>query len=255
MISALMIDTNEIATAPWIDKLTFAGAPKMVTKLEHGDIWATTDDGDMVCIERKTPSDLLNSIKDKHIFKQVAGMRARTPFSYVVVTGILTATSTGKVIADERVTGWDWNAVQGALIDVQEMGVRVVQCISNNEYEPTVLRLCGRERGKEKVIEPTATPRIMSPGEVLLCSLPGIGWERAQALLAEFENRPAYALAWLTWTNFQADVQIAGIGKGIKNNVRHALGLGDVDVLEVLPDEKWFAENKRKVSELCLTQS
>lgn len=236
-----MIDTNEIATAPWINGLMFDGAPRIVTKLDHGDIWATTDNSDMICIERKTPSDLLNSIKDNHIFKQVAGMRAHTPWAYVVVTGTLTATGTGKVIADERVTGWDWNAVQGALIDIQEMGVRVVYCLNNAEYEPTVLRLCGRDRGKEKVIEPTATPRIMSPGEALLCSLPGIGWDRAQALLAEFENRPAYALAWLTWFGFQSDVQIAGIGKGVKANVRRALGLGDTDVLEVLPD---FSKNK-----------
>lgn len=236
-----MIDTNEIATAPWINGLMFDGAPRIVTKLDHGDIWATTDNNDMVCIERKTPSDLLNSIKDNHIFRQVAGMRTHTPWAYVVVTGTLTATAAGKVIADERVTGWDWNAVQGALIDIQEMGVRVVYCLNSAEYEPTVLRLCGRERGKEKVIEPTAQPRIMSPGETLLCSLPGIGWDRAQALLTEFENRPAYALAWLTWFGFQSDVQIAGIGKGVKTNVRRALGLGDTDVLEVLPD---FSKNK-----------
>lgn len=240
-IAAIMLDSNEVATAPWTNKLTFGGVPKIVTNLEWGDLIATTDQNDMIIIERKTSNDLLGSIKDKHIFAQMAGMRALSPWSYLVVCGTLTANTNGKVIADERVTGWDFNAVQGAMIDIQEMGVRIVHCLSNAEYEPTVLRLCNRERSKEKIIEPTAQPRIMSPGEAMLCSLPGIGWERAQALLTEFENRPAYALAWLTWFGFQSDVQIAGIGKGVKSNVRRALGLGETDVLEVLPD---FSKSK-----------
>lgn len=235
-ISAVMLDNNEVATAPWTKDLTFGGVPRMITNLEWGDLIATTDSNDLIAIERKTPSDLLNSIGDKHIFKQCAGMRVYTPWSYLLITGTIDATPNGKVVADGRVSGWSFDAVQGALLDVQEMGVRVVYCTSSSEYESTVLRLCRRDRGPEKIIEPTAQPRIMSPGEALLCSLPGIGWDRAQALLAEFENRPAYALAWLTWFGFQSDVQIAGIGKGVKTNVRRALGLGDTDVLEVLPD-------------------
>ena len=235
-ISAVMLDINETVTAPWTGDLTWGGATKIVTKLSCGDLIATTDGGDLIAVERKTVSDLLASIKDKHIFKQCASMRALTSWCYLLITGVIEATPNGKVIADGRVTGWDWDAVQGALIDIQEMGVRVVYCLGANEYEATVLRLCRRDRSVDKVIEPTARAREMSPGEAMLCSLPGIGWERAQALLEEFDNRPAYAIAWLTWFGFQKDIQIAGIGKGIKAQVRKALGLGDTDILEVLPN-------------------
>lgn len=242
MITGIMIDSNEIVTAPWIDKLTFDDVPRTVTKLQYGDVLATTDTGDMVAVERKTPSDLLNSIKDKHIFKQCAGMRQQTPWAYLVVTGALTATHDGKVIADNRVTGWNWNAVQGALLDIQDLGVKVIYCTSNSEYEPTVIRLCNRERRHEKIIEPTVQPRIMSPGEVMLCALPGIGHERASKLLDEFDNRASLALSWLTWYGYNVNVEIAGIGNGVKSGVRKALGLPDGHVLEVVPDEKTLAE-------------
>lgn len=245
MITAVMVDSNEIATAPWIDKLTFGGVPRLVTKLEHGDIMATTDTNDVICIERKTPSDLLNSIRDKHIFKQCAGMRAQTPWAYLVVTGPPQATKDGKVIADDRVTGWNWNSMQGALLEIQDLGVKIAYCTSNKEYEATVVRLCNRERSDTKIIEPTIQSRVMSPGEAILCSLPGIAWERASKLLDEFDNDVGQALAWLTWigyTTTSVNTDIAGIGLGIKRGVRNALNIRDGYVLDVLPDEKTLQE-------------
>ncbi len=230
-ITALMIDTNDLATAPWLKSLSFGGVPKVPTNLTWGDLLATTDNGDMVIIERKTPSDLLNSIKDNHIFAQAAGMRQTSPWSYIIVTGYLTATSSGYVIANERITGWQWDSVQGALISLQEMGVRVTYCLSDKDYESTVIRLCNRERSKERIIEPTALPRVLTPGEVLLTSLPGIGLERAQRLLREFDNNPAKALVWLTRKKAKP---LAGIGEGIKRAVKSALGLGEYEEMYTL---------------------
>lgn len=230
-ITAVMLDTNEAASAPWTSALTFGGIPKMTTNLSWGDIVAVTDDNNMVIIERKTASDLLNSIKDNHIFAQAAGMRELSPWVYVVITGVLLATASGHVIADGRTTGWHWDAVQGALISIQEMGVRIVYCLSENEYEATVIRLCNRERSKERIIEPTSLPRMMSSGEVLLTSLPGIGLERAQKLLREFDNNPAKALAWLTR---KKATSLAGIGDGIKRAVKSSLCLGEYDEMFVL---------------------
>lgn len=230
-ITALMIDTNDLATAPWLKSLTFGGVPKMPTNLEWGDLIATTDTGDMVIVERKTPSDLLNSIRDNHIFAQAAGMRAMSPWSYIVITGPLTATGSGYVIANDRITGWQWDSVQGALISLQEMGVRIVFCLSDKDYEATVIRLCNRERSKERIIEPTAQPRALTPGEVLLTSLPGIGLERAQRLLREFDNNPAKALVWLTRKKAKP---LAGIGDGIKRAVKSALGLGEYEEMYTL---------------------
>lgn len=234
-ITAILLDSREPA---WVHDLKFGGAMKMVTALDYGDAWVTAANGDMICIERKAPNDLLSSIKDNRLFNQVAGIRAKTPWAYLVITGILTSTVNGKVIADERVSGWDWNSVQGALLTVQEMGVRVVFTESDQDYEATVNRLCSRERKPEFVIEPLAQPKFMSPGEIMLTALPGIGLERAQTLLREFDNRPCDALAWLTWHRWNEEHPVAGIGKGIKVSVRKALNLEDHMILDVCPDEK-----------------
>lgn len=234
-VQMIMVDSREPS---WVQELKFGGAMKMVTALDYGDAWVTASNGDMICIERKAPNDLLSSIKDNRLFNQIAGIRAKTPWAYLVVTGVLTATIAGKVIADERVSGWDWNSVQGALLTVQEMGVRVVYCQSDNDYESTVCRICSRDRKPEFVIEPLAQPKFMSPGEIMLTALPGIGLERAQTLLREFDNRPADALAWLTWHRWNEDHPVAGIGPGVKRTVRAALNLEDHMILDVCPDEK-----------------
>lgn len=231
-----MVDSREPKA---IQELKFGGAMKIVTALDYGDAWATTDNGDLVCIERKAPNDLLSSIKDNRLFNQVAGIRSKTPWAYLVITGVLSSTVSGKVVADERVSGWDWNSVQGALLSVQEMGVRVATCLSDDDYEATICRICSRERKPEFVIEPLSQPKFMSTGEVLLTSLPGIGLERAQTLLKEFDNKPADVLAWLTWHRWHEDHPVAGIGQGIKRGVRAALGLDEWHVFDIVPDEKY----------------
>jgi ERCC4-type nuclease len=234
-ISAIILDSREPA---WVHGLKFGGAAKMVTALDFGDAWITAASGDMICVERKAPNDLLGSIKDNRLFNQVAGIRNKTPWAYLVVTGILSATVSGKVVAEERVSGWDWNSVQGALLTVQEMGVRVVVCQSDQDYESTICRIASRDRKPEHVIEPLTQPKFMSPGEIMLTALPGIGLERAQTLLKEFDNRPCDALAWLTWHRWNEDHPVAGIGPGIKKGVRKALNLEDHMVLDVCLDER-----------------
>ena len=235
-ITGLIIDSRE---PTWVQELKFGGAMKLVAALEFGDAWATTDTGDMICIERKAPNDLLGSIKDNRLFNQVAGIRSKTPWAYLVISGILRATPAGKVIADDRVSGWDWNAVQGALTTVQEMGVRVVYCQSDQDYEACVCRICSRERKPEFIIEPLAQPKFLSPGEIMLTALPGIGLERAQLLLREFDNKACDALAWLTWHRWNEQHPIAGIGPGIKRAVRTAMGIDDNLVMDIVPDEKF----------------
>lgn len=232
MLTAIMIDTNELATAPWLNKLTFGGVPKMPANLEYGDIWATTDTGDLICIERKTPIDLLNSIKDKHIFYQSAGMREKSPWSYIVVTGCLRPVGCNVMIDGSGVTGWNWNSLQGALREIQEMGVVIIYCLGDEEYESTVMGLCNRNLSKEKILQPAMKSREMSYGEIVLTSLPGIGIERANTLLCLFNYNPAKALAWLT--HKQSDINAQGFGDGIKRAVKSALSLGEYDELFVV---------------------
>lgn len=230
-ITAILIDSRE---PDWVQGLKFDSVPKMVTALEFGDIWVTTDAGDLICVERKTPTDLLGSIKDNRIFAQIAGMKEKTPWAYLMITGLLGASTGGKVIADNRVTGWDFRSIQGALLSIQEAGIGVVYCDGDDDYEAAVKTLCNRHRKIENVIEPRQQSRVMSPGEIMLTALPGIGIERAGKLLTAFDNRPAQALAWLTWLHSDPCYDIEGIGVGVKRAVRVALKLEDSEEFDVI---------------------
>lgn len=230
-LTAVMLDSREPAN---ITAMRFGGAPTVVTTLQSGDLWATTDDGTLLVVERKTPNDLLASIKDNRLFGQVTAMRERSAWVYVVITGVLSHTLDGKVIANERTTGWDWDSVQGALLTVQELGAGVVMCRGDEWYEDAVLRLARRDHSKEKAIQPRTQGHILSGAEQILTSLPGIGLERAQRLLNYFDNA-AHALAWLTWMGTFAEVE--GIGDGTKRQVRRALGLSDDQWLTVFYEE------------------
>lgn len=228
MITAVMIDSRE---PQQFQQLKFGNAPTVVTALECGDLWASTEDGSLLIIERKTAGDLLASIKDGRLFQQAAAMRQRSVWAYLVITGILADSIDGHVVTDGRATGWRWTDVQGALLTVQELGVAVVQCAGDGQYEETVLRLARRERCTEKALAPRTLGRVLTPAEMVLTSLPGIGLERAQQLLQEWDGRTAYALAWLTQMDTWVD--LAGIGNGTKLNARRALRLEDDEWLTV----------------------
>lgn len=230
MLTGCFIDSRE---PEHIQRLTFGGVPCVVTALECGDLWASCADGELLVIERKTTNDLLGSIADGRLFQQALKIRERSQWAYLVVTGYLQPTHDGKTFVG-KATGWDWNAVQGALLDVQETGVQIVYCEHDNSYEATVQRLAKRSRAG-RVLNNTARPaRVMTAGETILTSLPGIGLERAQTILEEFPTA-AQAITWLTWPNTVAE--IAGIGDGIKAGVRRALGLTQSESLTVWSDE------------------
>lgn len=230
MLTAAVLDSRE---PTHIQQLTFGGIPTVIAALECGDLWASCDDGELLVIERKTTSDLLGSIADGRVFQQALKMRERSKWAYVVITGYLQPTNDGKTFVQGKATGWDWNAVQGALLDVQETGVQVLYCEHDNAYEATVIRLAKRSRAGRVLMNTARTARVMTAGETILTGLPGIGLERAQGILAEFET-PAQALAWLTWTD--TALEVAGIGNGIKAGVRRALGLNEGESLTIWSD-------------------
>jgi len=226
-LQSVMIDSRE---PEWVQKLAFGNAPTAVVALEMGDVWAATTDGSILIIERKTTTDLLGSIKDNRIFQQAKAMHEQSPWAYVVITGALIPGPDSKVIAGGRETGWDWNAVQGALLTVQELGVGIVTCVSDADFGATVTRLA--QRGREAVrVEPRRLAYLVGAGEAALAALPGIGPERIGVLL-DFCSTPAWALTFLTdTTNGQ---RVTGIGDNTKRAVRKALGLEDWAELAVV---------------------
>lgn len=238
-ITAVMVDSRE---PEHIQKLNF-GVPSIVTFLETGDLMAATDDGHTILVERKTPDDFLNSLKDDRLFPQLARMtqeanlqsirgESRTHWNYLVVTSPLTCDRNGKVITERGVTGWSFSAVMGAILSIQEMGVFVVFCNGQSDYADCIIRLGRRNRTDELKLLPPRPASILGPKAAFLASLPGIGIERVQELLDWSANSPAAALSGIT------DLSIpAPIGKQYRKNIKAMLGLEENQTLEIYQKE------------------
>ena len=224
-ITAVMCDSREPS---WVQALSFGGAMKAITALECGDVWASTGDGALVCIERKTSTDLLGSLSDERLWHQLTALRAKTEWAYLVITGVLQPSGAGMVITDRGESGWKWASVQGALIRAQECGVVVVHAAGDGDFESTVERLCARTRSPELVLRPVRTPTVLSAGEQVLASLPGIGLDKAQALLSGV-GTAAWGLIDLTDMRTKTvrglHGEVRGIGDVTKLKARDALGI------------------------------
>jgi len=231
VILSAVIDSRE---PTWVQGLTFGGVPTAVAPLDAGDLMLATDDNCILLVERKTPSDLLGSIHDGRLFAQAAAMRQVTPWCYLMVTGIFYRDHDDHVICTGLgPTEWNWDSVQGALLTVQELGVGVIPCWGDGDYEAAVKRLANRDRGPVFVAK--RQDYLLSPGGAALAALSdSVGPDRVKALL-KYCGSPAWALTALT----EEATAIPGIGDGIKRQVREALGLADGFRLAVVTaDEK-----------------
>lgn len=193
-----------------IQGLSWPGALTMVGNLECGDVQVQTPDGDLILIERKTPRDLLDSIKDRRLFNQVAMMVGKTAWAYVLIEGSLES--------EVKQTQWNWASIQGALISIQELGCAVVY---DPDFPGAVERIVNRSRTDVKIPQ-RREPYIFSPAEQILMSLPGVGSKKAQEYLKEFGN-VAFALTALTSAHNDKEY-LPGWGKKSRDNLVEALG-------------------------------
>jgi ERCC4-type nuclease len=226
-ITSAIIDTRE---PDHIKTLTFGGVPTIPMALDAGDVLAATDDACQVLIERKTPSDLLGTLGSKRLFPQMTKMLEITPWAYLVITGLLYRDRDGMVtVGGQGHTGWRYADVQGALLTCQEMGIGVLTCGSDDEFEQTVIRICNRDRGTVR-IKPPRESYLLKDGEAALAALPGIGPERVQALAKL--GRLAMVFEWLT--DLESTTKIPGVADGTKQAVKRALGL-EGEMLKIIP--------------------
>lgn len=226
-ITAVMIDARE---PDWIKSLKFAGLPVMVTMLDTGDVQAVTDDGATLVIERKTMDDFLNTLREERLFPQVAKMLEVSRWVYLVITGIFQCNHEGKVITDRGVTGWNFAAVMGTLLSIQELGVFVVFANGDSDYENTIIRLGKRSRDATMTIAPARTPNTLGPKATVLLSLPGIGIDRMQDILDWSGNNLGHALMGLTDMTIDAPV-----GLSVRRRIRDLFSLRDGETLMITP--------------------
>lgn len=247
-ISAIMIDQRE----PEHIQAQFPDAA--VTLLETGDAWVACDDGHILLIERKTSDDLLNSLRDGRLMEQISRLVEnrinqqlrgiqQTYWPYLLITGTLSPDHNGKTFTGREI-GWSWNAVQGALLTVQELGCYVIHCPSDTEYANTVKMLANRDRKEVVDILPQKEALPVDAKSVFLMGLPGIGLERARQILDWSGGILAHALIGLTDLDIKSP-----IGEVSRQKIRGFLGLRDKQTIELsldAQDEKLIIFEKEK---------
>jgi len=125
--------------------------------------------------------------------------------------------------------------VQGVLLSIQEMGVFVVFSAGDTDYEACVQRIAARDRNANLLLTPAKFPRVLTPSEQVIASLPGIGVERLQTVMDACLT-PAWALAQLT----DRKTVFPGIAEGIKGRIRSTLGLRNNTELVVVTDSDGY---------------
>lgn len=237
MISAIMIDQRE----PDYIKAQFPDAA--VTILGAGDTWVACEDGHILLIERKTSDDLLNSLKDGRLLEQISRLvdqrisqqlsgKRQTYWPYLIITGTLSPDRNGKTYTG-RETGWAWNAVQGALLTVQEMGCYVMHCPSDAEYAKFIEMLANHKHDDVVDILPQKQPIPVDAKSVFLMGLPGIGLERARQILDWSGGILAHAIVGLTDLDIKAPV-----GDITRQKIRAFWGLREQQTIEFVFDDK-----------------
>ena len=238
MIQAVVIDSRE---PDWIKKLKFGGAPVATMQLDSGDVQVVCDDGEMIIVERKTPDDFLGSLEDNRLFVQISKLRQVSRWAYVMVTGEFQRGANGNVVLESRATKWNWNAVQGALLSIQESGVYVQHCAGDNDFENAVMRLANRARDQVSWIPPARNVKVISGDIALLSALPNVGIETAQKWL-EYCGTPAWVLHSLTTD----DDSMPRAGKVTKDFARRILfGTRNKDMVLVPMTREAYEELKR----------
>jgi ERCC4-type nuclease len=226
-LTAIMIDSRE---PDWVQQLEFGGIPTSVQFLEQGDLMAATDENQLILVERKTPDDFLNSLKSDRIMIQLANMLDVTRWSYLMITGEFKLGVNGEVVTS-RVTGWNWDAVQGAILSIQEMGIFVIQCKGDDDYEDAIIRLGNRDRSEVVPVPPAKHPHVYTQSEAILASLPGIGFKRLQTVLRESGGSPAWALSLLTQIDELQN--FPDVPYGDRQRIRNILGLKRNEILAI----------------------
>ncbi len=187
----------------------------------HGDFHVICDDDNMLIIERKAAMDFVNSIRDGRLFNQVARAKQITPYVYVVIVGSILPVRGGKTAINGNLTGWDYAAIQGVMVSVQELGAMIIHCADDNDFVACIVRLANRSR-KAIPVMPVREAHVFGGAEVILASLPGIGAKKAADLLKVFPN-VGTALWFLTDLDGN-EQKVAGIADGTKQNIVKLIG-------------------------------
>jgi hypothetical protein len=235
---SLAIDTG--AQSP-VSSITFTGCGIVRMAIgEPNTVLANCSDGTMLACMYQPAMQLLHLMRRQEHMPLLLQLRDRSPWSYLLIDGYLRCSASGKAEVNGNNTGFDWPAVQGLLLSIQEIGVGVVTLQDTRHLGDTIYGLAKRDRSARR-IRPPREALFVTPAEDLLLALPGIGDERCRTLLKYCGGSPAAALDALT----DPRQSIPGVGPALQRNAREALGLSDgirLALLGMTEEEAMFLE-------------
>jgi ERCC4-type nuclease len=181
------------------------GVPTISAPIAPASYLAVCADGAQLAISVMTTNDLRDALRNKTLYADMIKLRNLSPWAYFI-------TLEGKRTLDDDLSG--------ALLSVQEIGVGTLH-IKQETLVETVQRLASRDRSTRRV-RPPRDVLFADPDLDMLLSLPGIGEQKAEALL-EHCGGAAWALMVLT----DDQHEFPGVGPETRRKVREAMGLHD----------------------------
>ena len=229
MIDTVIIDSRE---PEHIKNLTFCGAKKLIHEMEYGDVWLYCDDGQTLAIERKEPEDFIGSMFSNRLIRQASGLsqyRAVGIWPYVMVTGEMNPGPNGRTWIAGKLRDVQYAAIQGLLLNIQELGVFTYFTANSQDFEEACIRLSNRDRSDVmKLPAVKRSSKKLNSAETLLSGLPGISTTLAAETLKE-AGTAARALEMMTNGEY-----LTKIGTNKRERIRKALGLKDGEALSIV---------------------
>lgn len=198
-----------------------------IDSLGRADLVVATASGHMLGVVYLDLTGLLSAIRTKELQPRLIGVKQRWPWAYLLIGALPAVTADGRLKNSRGDnSGWAWDAVQGAALTLQELGVGVLWLQSADGVARTLEGLARRERGPVRAA-PLRDGLFYDPAELILMALPGIGDAKADALIA-YCGSAADALLCLTCDALDAP---PGIGPETRRAARKALGLREGEAL------------------------
>jgi ERCC4-type nuclease len=120
--------------------------------LKTGDVAITDRCGCTVGIERKAVNDLLSSISSGRLSKQAARLKQEFDYPVLVIQGQMLIGANGYAITDNRVSGFNYHAVQMLLWSLQTQGIFVLYAAGRDEFAAIVRALHNRCMNSRKCV-------------------------------------------------------------------------------------------------------
>jgi len=207
----LVIDDREIKSGILEHLKTSKTFNLSVTRMPIADYCI---DGNL-WIERKTTSDLLISISDGRLFEQSYKLKQCNGHRAIVLEGT-------KI--DLKNSDFNWNAIQGALTMVCVFwGIPLLR--SRNIEETAKLLSILAKQNRQLYFPTRYKPIVYSKQQTkrqsqlaLLCSIPGLGRKKAQALLEHFSS--IHGILDAPQEDLQ---QVSGIGPVIAKQIHYVV--------------------------------